>query len=78
MTVKKQKTYKVLDICVEGVWLECIFHTDCKRNPYKLYRRWFDGGAHRKKLEEYGNFVSVVEHIRGMCFSENWGFKDTF
>ena len=76
--MNEQKTRKVLDICVEGVWLECIFDTRTKRNPYKLYRCLWDCGKHRKKLEEYGNFVSVIEHIRGMCHAAHWGFKDTF
>ena len=73
---RSQKTRKVLDISVEGVWLECILHLDTNKNPYKLYRCWYDCGKHRKKLSEYQNFVSVIEHIRGVCHAAHWGFKD--
>ena len=76
--MKEQKTRKVLDICVEGVWLECVFNLTTKRNPYKLYLSYWDNGKHRKKVAEYGNFVSVIEHIRNYCHMANWGFKDTF
>ena len=76
--MKDQKTQKVLDICVEGVWLECIRHNDTNHNPYKLYRCWWNCGKHRKKIQEYQNFVSVIEHIRGFCHAAHWGFKDGF
>ena len=76
--MKEKKTQKVLDICVEGVWFECILDYKAKHNPFKLYRSWWDNGKHRKKIEEYGNFVSVIEHIRFFCHSENWGFKESF
>ena len=74
----ERKTRKVLDICVEGVWLECVFYFNAKRNPYKLYQCWWKDGKHRRKREEYGNFVSVIDHIRGLCLSNNWVFKDSF
>ena len=76
--MSERKTQKVLDICVEGVWWECVRHNGGKRNPYKLYRCWWDCGKHRKKVEEYGNFVSVIEHIRAYCHNANWGFKEKF
>ena len=78
MEMNEQKTRKVLDLCVEGVWLECILHLDGRRNPYKLYHSHWDNGKHRKKVAEYGNFVSVIEHIRNVCHAAHWGFKDTF
>ena len=76
--MKEQKTRKVLDLCVEGVWLECVLDLKAKRNPYKLYHSHWDKGKHRKKVAEYGNFVSVIEHIRNVCHAAHWGFKDTF
>lgn len=76
--IMERKTQKVLDICVEGVWFECVRHNGKKVNAYKLYRCWWDCGKHRKKVEEYGNFVSVIEHIRFFCYEKNWGFKDSF
>ena len=78
MTTMEKRTQKVLDICVEGVWLECVLDYKAKQNPYKLYRSWWDQGKHRKKLAEYANFVSVVEHINGICHATNWGFKESF
>ena len=74
----ERKTMKVLDICVEGVWLECIMDRRTDRNPYKLYHCWWKDGKHRKKLAEYQNFVSVIEHIRGACHAAHWGFKESF
>lgn len=73
---RSQKTRKVLDICVEGVWLECVLHMDSDKNPYKLYQAWWKDGKHRKKVAEYQNFVSIIEHIRAVCHAAHWGFKD--
>lgn len=78
MEQRKQKTRKVLDICVEGVWLECVMNLTTNRNPYKLYLCRWEDGKKRKKVAEYQNFVSVIEHIRQVCHSCHWGFKDTF
>lgn len=74
----EKKTRKVLDINVEGIWWICVFDLRAKTNPYKLYRKWYENGWHRKKVEEYGNFVSVLCHLRDYAFTENWGFKDFF
>lgn len=74
----KRKTMKVMEINVEGVSLVCIMDTQTNQNPYKLYRVWYNDGYHRKLLKRYANFVSVIEHIRGVCHATNWGFKESY
>ena len=72
------KTRKCMEMCVEGAQFECIFMFG-KTNPYRLYKKTCDGsGTHRKQIAAYGNFVSVIEHIRGIAFATNWGFQDSF
>lgn len=79
------KTEKVLDIRVEGYWFICVFHHDEKVNPYHLYEKTYERNAehgwyewHRKQLERYGNFISVVDHLRYVMVQRNIGFKDVF
>lgn len=74
----KQKTRKVLDISVEGYTLICVVHYDQMTNPYHLYMKWYDGGPHLKQVARYGNFISVVEHIRAWMHDNHIGFKDVF
>lgn len=73
----KQKSRKVLDLAVEGVWLECVLHYG-KKNPYRLYVCTWNCGKHRRQVAAYANFVSVLEHIRNYAHKAHWGFKDTF
>lgn len=77
MAKSGQKTKKVLDLCVEGVWLECVFKAG-SANPYRLYVTTWDGGKHRKQIAAYTNFVSVIDHIHTFAHIAYWGFKDTF
>lgn len=74
----KQKTQKVLDIGVEGYNLICIVNYEQMNNPYHLYLKWYDGGNHLKQLARYGNFISVIDHIRTWMHNNHIGFKDTF
>lgn len=32
-------------------------------NPYKVYRRWYDGGWHQKQAAKYGNLHSCLLYI---------------
>lgn len=57
------KTQKVMDILLHGKFYVCILDMEAKRNPYKLYEKWYDMGWHRKKLAEYGDMDSVLMHI---------------
>jgi hypothetical protein len=80
----ERKTQKVLDMTVDGLRFYCVFHYHEKINPYHLYLMWYeyhsenDFGWHRKQVERYGNFISVIEHIRHYMHTNNIGFKDFF
>ena len=74
--MKEQKTRKVLDINVEGKHFICIFFENVKVNPYHLYEKWYDNGWHKKQIEAYGNFVSVLDHLRNYATWNEWGYKD--
>lgn len=68
---------KVMDINVEGKNFICIFDRTVKRNPYRLFIRWFeDGSWHRKQLERYANFISVICRLQQYGFDNRWGYKD--
>jgi hypothetical protein len=74
--VLKQKTHKVLDIEVEGFKVVCVVHYEQATNPFHLYVKWYDGGWKLKQVARYGNFISVIEHIRTWMHSNHIGFKD--
>lgn len=38
------KTQKVMDILLHGKFYVCILDMEAKRNPYKLYEKWYDMG----------------------------------
>lgn len=56
------KNRKILDINYNGFKVTA-YVTDDKRNPFRLYRVWWDGGEHRKQIAKYGDFYSVICHI---------------
>lgn len=56
------KKHKVLDINACGVSLKG-YYEEGKRNPWRLYKIWWDQGEHRKLLVEYANFISVSMYI---------------
>lgn len=60
------KTRKVLTINENGLHLECIKDMTTNRNPYKLYKVWWDMGDHRKLIVKYQDFESVLWHIAQM------------
>ena len=57
------KTMQVMNISDRGDHFVCIKHLEDRHNPYKLYRKWWDGGWHRAKVVEYGDFESVLWHL---------------
>lgn len=65
---------KVLEINEGQIHLECIKDCDTTRNPFRLYRKWWDGGWHRKQIVRYGNFESVMWHIHEMMLEKNLGW----
>ena len=54
------KTTQCMKMNVLGVSYVCTFTLGRKRNPYQLYRTWWDYGNKRKKVAEYQNFESVL------------------
>lgn len=66
------KTMKVLDIHNGAFRWECIKQLDTEINPYRLYRlEWKDGSLHRKQIERYADFQSVLWHVWMASHSEN-------
>lgn len=63
------KTTQCLKMNVCGTAFCCTF-TPSKRNPYRLYRTWYDMGKHRKLVAEYANFESVLYHLLQMNVPE--------
>ena len=61
--MNERKTRKVLEINENGLHLECIKDYNAKYNPYRLYRVWWDGGWHRKLIDKFGDFQSVVAEV---------------
>ena len=57
------KTRKVVEMNDFGFRIVVIMDTTAKRNPYKIYQKWYDHGWHRKKLNEYADFQSVLWYI---------------
>lgn len=57
------KTWQVLNINDHGKCYVCIYDSRTDRNPYKLYKKWYDKGWHRKKEVEYQDFESVLWHL---------------
>ena len=62
------KTRKVMELQYNGAWYICILDTTTQRKTYKLYRKWWDGGWHRKKIVEYGDMDSVLFHLLQMKY----------
>lgn len=60
---KEQKTRKVMEMDYNDKWYVCIEDSTANTNPYKLYEKWYDGGWHRKKVIEFGNFDSILFYL---------------
>lgn len=57
------KTKQIMTMDYNGKHYVCIQHSTDTTNPYKLYEKWYDKGWHRKKVEEYGDFDSILFHL---------------
>lgn len=63
------KTRKILDIKENGMHIICI-KTEDKYNSYRVYSLyWKDGSEHRKLLNKFGDFDSVIFFV-GYTMSE--------
>ena len=62
------KTHKVMDLQMDGNTYICVKDSTAKHNPYKLYRKWWDGGWHKKKIVEYCDMDSILFHLLQMKY----------
>lgn len=53
------KQHKILEIH-EDKWHYVCVKTDEKPNPYRLYKTWWNMGNHRKLINKYGDFSSIM------------------
>ena len=65
---------KIADISFAGAAYQVVHDTGCKRNPYKVYRKWYDNGWHRKKLTEWGDFPDAMQFLNDLCWSALSGY----
>lgn len=68
-------THKILDINENGHHFTCIYNVADKINPYRLYElRWelgkYGTTEHRKQIEKYADFPSVLAHLTGIYLGE--------
>lgn len=56
------KTRKIFECTYEGHHIIIEFH-EGKTNPYRIYRKWYNMGWHKKMLQKYANFDSCLYHI---------------
>ena len=48
---------KVLDICLDGFHVICIWDKEVKYNPFRVYKV---SNGHRRQIAKYGEFLSVI------------------
>lgn len=64
-----QKTKKVMEIWDNAIHYVVIKHLDTNRNPYKVYRLYYESGWHRIKINEFQDLLScqyfLIDTIRG-------------
>lgn len=64
--MKTRKVMEIRDTCVNFV---VIKHLDTNRNPYKVYRLYYESGWHRIKINEFQDLLScqyfLIDTIRG-------------
>lgn len=61
---------KILECNYDGCRITVEFH-EGKTNPYRIYRKWWDMGWHRKQIEKYGDFNSCL------CFVADYYKQNT-
>lgn len=59
------KTRQIMTLApdYDGNHYVVIHDSSAKTNQYKLYRKWYNRGWHRKKVAEYGDFDSIMFHL---------------
>lgn len=56
-------TKQVLKINNDEFHYICIHDDKQKCNPYMIYKVWYDNGPHRKKVNAYADFGSVLHFL---------------
>lgn len=69
------ESFKVLDLTADGKSFFCVY-TKGDKNPYRLYRKWWNNGWHRKQVARYANFASVLFWLTDYSESNHWGYRD--
>ena len=54
---------KIMEISNSRCTLKA-YHDPGKLNPYKVYRVYYDRGWHKRKLNEYADFNSILCFIK--------------
>ena len=62
-----QKTIKIADIqSFHAFDLVVILDRTAQQNPLKVYKKWFDAGWHRKKINEFSDMVTAMRYMTGI------------
>lgn len=75
-----RKTRKCLEICENGFRFVCIFDSTVSTNNYRLYQESYDfyGKRHRRLIEKYANFESVIAWLNEFAIRTGIWSKDYF
>ena len=57
------KQQKILSVTHGSTRIECIQRNDTDRNPYKIYLVWYDRRWHRRIMNSYQDFTSVLYYL---------------
>lgn len=68
------KTRKIAEICEKGVRLVMIHDEKDKCNPYKVYRKYWNSGWHKKQLSKWGDFLSAWQFMYEFYWKEFAGY----
>lgn len=61
-----QKTYTVMDANnpENGRHLICIYTPEATSKRYAVYRKWYDKGWHRKKLNSFNDYGNMMLYAK--------------
>lgn len=62
-----KNTMKIMEVMIKDYRYLVVKDNRSKSNPYKVYRKWWDGGWHRKKITEYADLESVFYTMQSAC-----------
>lgn len=66
---------KVMEINEGRYIIECIKDDSVKFNPYRVYQKWYNAGWHRKQIEKYANFESVIYFLVDFMHTHDTGWN---